>query len=149
MIKAQLEQDIKAAMLAGNSERVTTLRGLKSAILNAEVAQNLRGSGISEADTITLLQKEAKKRQESADMYISGGAPAKAEAELREKAIIDTYLPAQLDEAAISAIVDEVIAEIAAEGMKDMGKVIAGAKQRTAGTADGAVIARITKEKLA
>ena len=149
MIKAQIEQDIKVALLAGNSEKVTTLRGLKSAILYAEVAQNLRESGVSEETVIALLQKEAKKRQESADLYLSAGAEDKAAAELREKALIERYLPAQLSEAAILAIVEDVITEAHPTGMKDMGRVIAAVKQKTAGAADGSLIAKIVKEKLA
>lgn len=149
MIKARLEQDIKAAMLAKEADKVTTLRGLKASILNAEVATGAREDGLDDAAVISLLQKESKKRQDSADLYVQGGAQDKADAELREKAIIDAYLPAQLSEAEVLAIVSEVIADVQPSGMQDMGKVIGAVKQKTAGQADGALIAKLVKEKLA
>jgi uncharacterized protein len=149
MIKAQLEQDIKAAMLAKEADKVTTLRGLKANILNAEVAAGVRDAGLDDSAIITLFQKEAKKRQDSADLYVQGGAQDKADAELAEKAIIDTYLPAQLSDAEVTSVVESVIAAVQPTGMQDMGKVIAGVKQKTAGQADGALIAKLVKEKLA
>ncbi len=147
-IKEQIEQDIKQAMLSGNKTLVTTLRGLKSAILNAEVAKGARASGLPDTEIIDILAKEAKKRQESADMYNQGGRPESADAEMTEKQVIEKYLPAQLAESDISQLVSDVIAEQGASGMQAMGQVIGVVKQRTAGSADGAVIARIVKEKL-
>lgn len=148
MIKAQLEQDIKAAMLAKESDKVTTLRGLKASILNAEVAAGTREEGLNDDAIIALFQKEAKKRQDSADLYVQGGAQDKADAELAEKAIIDTYLPAQLSEAEVTGIVAAVVAEIQPAGMQDMGKVISAVKQETGAQADGALIAKLVKESL-
>lgn len=148
MIKAQIEQDIKAAMLAKESDKVTTLRGLKASILNAEVASGAREEGLSDDAVIALLQKEAKKRQDSADLYVQGGAQDKADAELAEKAIIDAYLPAQLGEEEVAAIVNEVVAEIQPAGMQDMGRVIGAVKQKTGAQADGALIAKLVKESL-
>lgn len=148
MIKAQLEQDIKAAMLAKEADKVMVLRGMKSAILNAEVAAGARDTGLPEDAVIALLQKESKKRQDSAVIYEQGGAQDKAAAELSEKAIIDTYLPTQLSEAEVQAVVDEVLVALQPEGMKDMGKVIAGVKQKTGAAADGSVIAKLVKERL-
>ena len=81
-IKATIEADIKTAMLAGEKERVTTLRGLKSSILYAEVAAGKRDEGLDEQTVTSLMQKEAKKRQESADLYIQGGNKERAESEL-------------------------------------------------------------------
>jgi hypothetical protein len=147
-IKEQIEQDIKLAMLSGDKTLVTTLRGLKSAILNAEVAKGARASGLPDTEIIDILAKEAKKRQESADMYNQGGRPESADAEMTEKQVIEKYLPAQLAESDISQLVSDVIAEQGASGMQAMGQVIGVVKQRTAGSADGAVIARIVKEKL-
>lgn len=73
MLKQKIEQDIKTAMLAGDKTLVMTLRGLKSAILYIEVAQGIRDTGLPDAEVIDLLAKEAKKRQESADLYKQGG----------------------------------------------------------------------------
>ncbi len=147
-VKQQIEIDIKQAMLKGDKTLVTTLRGLKSAILYVEVAEGAREKGLSEPKLIEVLSKEAKKRQESADMYTQGGSPERSQAELAEKAAIEKYLPAQIPEAEISQIVSDVISELGATDMSKMGQVIGAVKERTKGTADGAVIARLVKEKL-
>jgi uncharacterized protein YqeY len=148
MLEERLEQDIKTALLAGDAQRVSVLRGLKSVLLNEKVAKGKRDSGLSDEEVLPIFAKEAKKRQESADLYKQGGDQARTEAELSEKAIIEEYLPAQLDEAEIAHIVDEVIKEMGAEGQKDMGKVIGAVRTKTTGSADGAIIARLVKEKL-
>lgn len=148
-LKQQLEDDIKTAMLAGDKTLVTTLRGLKSAILDAEVAKNVRDTGLSDDDAIAVLSKQAKQRQESADLYVQGGSQDKADAELAEKAIIEKYLPEQVSEADLAATIDKVIADTGASGMQAMGQVIGAVKQQFGASADGAVIARLVKEKLA
>lgn len=146
-IKQQLDTDIKAAMLAGDKVLVTTLRGLKAAILNAEVAENARESGLAEEKVMSILQKEAKKRQESADMYGQGGNIEKQQAELAEKEVIEKYLPEQMSEADIAAVVDEIVAETGND-IKQMGQIIGQVREKTAGNADGSVIARLVKERL-
>lgn len=147
-IKAQIDEDIKKAMLAGEKTLVTTLRGLKSAILYAEVAQGVRDEGLDEDKTIDILSKEAKKRQESADMYALGGSSDRSEAESEEKRIIEKYLPAQLTDSEIVKLVSEVIIGLGTVNMSDMGKVITVVKNRSHGTANGATISKIVKEKL-
>lgn len=148
MLEQQLEQDIKAAQLAGEARRLTTLRGLKAALLNLKVASGKRGSGLGDEEVLTVLAKQSKQRQESADMYVQGGDQARADAELEEKALIDTYLPAQLSEAEIIQLIDKVIAETGASGPPALGQVIGQVKQQAGATADGGVIARLVKEKL-
>lgn len=148
MLEQRLEQDIKAAMLAGDSVKVTTLRGLKSALLNVKVAEGTRDQVMADDQIIGLFAKEAKKRQESADLYVQGGNQSMADAELTEKTLIETYLPAQLDEAAITDIVEQTVTELGATDMKSMGQVIAMVKTKTAGAADGGVIARLVKQRL-
>lgn len=148
MLEERLEQDIKAALLSGDSVTVTTLRGLKAVLLSTKVANGTRGSVMSDEDVIAIFSKEAKKRQESADLYEQGGNQAMADAERAEKRLIETYLPAQLDEAAIAAVVEATITELGVADMKGMGPVIASVKAKTAGAADGAVIARLVKERL-
>ena len=83
-----------------------------------------------------------------AELYLQGGNQTMADAELAEKALIGTYLPEQLDEAAIVAVIDETITELGVADMKGMGQVIGAVKAKTAGTADGGVIARLVKERL-
>lgn len=147
-LEQQLEQDIKAAQLAGDTFKLTTLRGIKATLLNVKVATGKRDSGLSDDEVLPILAKESKKRQESADIYRQGDATERAEAELAEKAIIDAYLPAQLGEAEIAEMIDEAIAATGAQGQADMGKVIGQVKGRAGASADGAVIARLAKEKL-
>jgi uncharacterized protein YqeY len=147
-IKEQIDADLKAAMLGGDKVLTTTLRGVKSAILNVEIAENKRDIGLSDAEVTNILGKEAKKRQESADLYQQGGNEEKAAAELAEKLVIEKYLPAQLDDEALRNLVVAAITETGAVGMQDMGKVIGLVKQRAGASADGGRIASLVKEKL-
>jgi uncharacterized protein YqeY len=147
-LKEQIDRDIKTAMLAGDKTLVTTLRGLKSSILYAEVAKGTRESGLPDGEVVSLLQKEAKKRQESADLYQQGGNQEKQLAELEEKKVIEKYLPAQMGEAELKHAVDDVIDQMGDVSLKDMGKVIGAVKAKVGAAADGSAIARLVKEKL-
>lgn len=147
-LKQQLDDDLKQAMLAGDKTLVTTLRGLKSAILNVEIEKGNRDQGLSDDEITNVFTKEAKKRQESADLYQQGGNQEKADAELAEKVVIEKYLPAQVSEDEIIAAVDTIIADTGASGMQAMGQVIGAVKQQFGASADGAVVARIVKERL-
>ncbi len=148
MIKDQITQDLKQALLEGDKVKVTVLRGLKSVVGYAEVASGKRDSGLDDQEIITLFQKEAKKRQESADLYLKAGDQTRADQEIIEKRIIEVYLPAQLSEAEIATHVDAAIAELSVTDSKAMGQVIGAVKARTRGAADGAIIARLVKERL-
>jgi uncharacterized protein len=148
MLEERLEQDIKAALLAGEKERATTLRGLKATLLNVKVATGKRDSGLTDEEVLPVLAKQAKQRQESADLYLQGGNKERADAELAEKAIIETYLPKQLSEDEIKALIDEVIVSSGASGPAAMGQVIGQVKAKAGAAADGGVIARLAKEKL-
>lgn len=148
MLKQQLEQDLKTALLAGDKDRVITLRGLKSVILYAEVAKGSREEGLSDEDILTLFGKEAKKRQESADLYVKGDRQEKADAELAEKAIIEAYLPQQLSDEELAQIVDEIVSSFESPTPQLMGQIIGKVKQATEGRADGSRIAQLVKERL-
>lgn len=148
MLKQQLEQDLKTALLAGDKDRVTILRGLKSVILYAEVAKGSREQGLSDEDILTLFAKEAKKRQESADLYTKGNRPEKADAELAEKAVIESYLPEQLSEEELIQIVNDIVSTFDSPTPQVMGQIIGKVKQATEGRADGARIAQLVKERL-
>lgn len=148
MLEQKIEQDIKAALLARDQVTATTLRGLKAVLLNVKVAEGKRDSGLSDDEVIKVLTKEAKKRQESAELYKQGGNDQKAEAELSEKALIEKYLPAQLSEAEITKIIDEVLAGMGEAGPGSMGPIIGQVKAKAGASADGAVIARLVKERL-
>jgi uncharacterized protein YqeY len=148
MLEQRLEEEIKAALLGGDKDKATTLRTLKAALLSYKVAEGKRESGITDDEVIAIFSKEAKKRQESADLYVQGGNQEKADAELTEKAIIETYLPAQLSEKEIAKLVEEAIAATGASGVQDMGKVIGMVRGKAGASADGGLIAKITKDKL-
>lgn len=148
-LEEKLEQDIKAALLSGDKVKATTLRGLKSALLNVKVATGKRESGLTDEEVLAVLAKESKKRQESIEMYKQGGSEDRAQAETTEKAVIDAYLPAQLSEEEIAKAIDEAISQTGAAGPQDLGKVIGKVKGSLGASADGAVIARLTKERLA
>lgn len=149
MLKQQIEQDLKQALLSGDKERALTLRSLKSVILYAEVAKGARDEGLPDDEIIALFTKEVKKRQESADFYVKGGAEDRAAKELAEKKIIETYLPEQLSEEVLSQLIDAAITETGAEGVSAMGTVIGIVKQKAGAAADGSRIAQLVKERLA
>lgn len=147
-LKAKLEADLKQAMLARDGFLVETLRGLKAAILNEEVAKGARETGLGDEAIEQLFAREAKKRDEAAVLFEQGGNQASADKERAEKEIIARYLPEQMSEADIQALVDDAIAEIKPEGMKDMGRVIGAVKGRAGNAADGAMIANLVKKSL-
>ena len=147
-LKLQLDQDLKTAMLAGEKQTVTVLRGLKGAVLNVEIQKGSREQGLSDEEVLTVLAKESKKRQESADMYKQGNSPERETAELQEKAIIDKYLPKQMSDEELEAVVVKVIADTGAAGPQAMGQVIGAVKQQVGGQADGGRIAQIVKAQL-
>lgn len=147
-LEQQIEQDLKSALLSGDKLKVETLRGLKSVVLYAKVAAGSRDTAMPDDALHQLFAKEVKKRQESIDLYVQGGNQAMADKEQAEKEIIAAYLPAQLDEAAIQQLVEAAIADTGATDMSAMGQVIAHVKAESKGAADGAIIAKLVKERL-
>ena len=148
MLKERIDQDLKKALLEGNKELVSTLRLLKSAIIYAELDKKGKGASLTDQDIIDLLSKEAKKRQESADLYKGANESEREATELAEKKIIDSYLPAQLSEEEINAIIQKIIAEIGGADKQKMGQIIGSVKQQTQWSADGATIARLVNKAL-
>ena len=149
MLEDKLDQDIKSALLAGEKQKATTLRGLKATLLNIKVAEGKRDSGLSDEEVMASFSKEAKKRQESADLYKQAGDEAREKAELEEKSIIEGYLPEALSEEEVGTVIDEVIAALGAQGdQTKMGQIIGQVKAKLGAASDGSVIARLTKEKL-
>ncbi len=147
-MQEQLDKDIKVAMLAGDKIRTEVLRGLKNALQYEAVAQNAADRHLSDEQIQKVLAREAKKRQEAADLYSRGGSAEREQAELAEKKIIEEYLPDQLDEVAILALVKAEIASAGSPTLADMGKIIGTVKQKAGAGADGATIARLVKENL-
>jgi hypothetical protein len=147
-MQEQIEEDLKRALLSGDKTKAETLRTVKSALLNEAISQGARQTGLSDEQIQKILSRESKKRQEAADLYQKGGAAERASAELAEKAVIDAYLPEQMSEEEVSKIVHEEIAQAGEAGPRDMGRIIGAVRARTGSQADGALIARLVKEKI-
>ncbi len=149
-MKDQLQQDLKSAMLARDSFKTDVIKGLKSAILYAEVATNKREQGLGDAEILAVMRKESKKRQESADMYNQGGSPDKADKEMQEKLIIDAYLPQQMSEAQVVELIDTVLQklDLSAPTKQDMGRIIGEARAVASGEVDGSMLAKLVSERL-
>lgn len=148
MLKDTINADLKTAMLSGDKTRVEVLKMLKSALLYKEVELGVRDSGLTEDQAIEVLIKEAKKRQDAAEMYQKAGNNVKAEAELSEQAVTRQYLPAQMSDEDLTTIVDQVLASSGEVSMKDMGRIIGAVKVTVGNTADGSRISMIVKQKL-
>jgi len=144
----QLERDLKAALLAGDKQKAEVLKGVKNAILYEAVAKKLPRDQIGDELILAVLARESKKRQEAADIYKQGGSDERAEAELAEKAILDSYLPEQASEEDIKQAVGEEVAKLSSPSSSDMGTVIGAVRAKFGATADGATIARLTKQAL-
>lgn len=147
-IKQQLDQDLKAAMLSGDKNLVEVLRGLKSAVLYEEVAKGTRDAGLEDAEVIAVLQKESKKRQDSADLYEKGGDNERRDKELSEKEVISGYLPAEMSDEELSELVAKVFAENDPVTPQMMGQIIGHVKEAAAGKANGARIASSVRARM-
>lgn len=135
-------------MLSGDKLKAETLKLLKNALQNAAIEQGRQDKGLDEEQTVKVLSKEAKSRVDAAEMYQKANELERADKEKTELEIIKGYLPEQMDEAALTQLVDKHIAALGATSMADMGKVIGAVKAEAGATADGAVVARLVKEKL-
>lgn len=147
-LKAQIKDDMKAALLGGDRFVGETLRNLCAAILDEEVELNKRDEGLSDEGIEKVIVREVKKRTESAKVYRDNSRLDLAEPEEKEIQILQKYLPEQLDEATLTSIVEVKIAELGASDSRMMGQVIGAVKKQVGNTADGVEIARIVKQKL-
>jgi uncharacterized protein YqeY len=147
MLADQIQADLTAAMKARDSETTATLRMLVAAIKNAKVAAGASGT-VTDEQTLELLNREAKKRSEAAEAYTKGGRPELAEKELQEQAIIRRYLPSQLSDDDVRAIVDTVVAETNASSPGDLGRVMSLVMPRVRGRADGKAVNAIVRSRL-
>jgi uncharacterized protein YqeY len=146
-LKAQIDNDIKQAMLARNKEELEALRSIKSMILLAETEKGVSADITSEAES-KLLMKAAKQRKESAEIFQKENRPELAQRELVQLEVINRYLPKQLSEDEIIAEVKKIIEQVGAKGPQDMGKVMGTATKQLAGKADGKVISELVKKLL-
>lgn len=147
-LKERLSDDLKAALLGGNRFAADTLRNLKAAILNEEVAQNRRDEGLNDAEIEAVIAREVKKRRESIALYEQNGRSDLAETEQAEIDVLATYLPEQLSDDEIQTTIDEIITTLGVSGPQAMGQVIGAVKAKLGTTADGATVARLVKTTL-
>ena len=148
MLFDQISNDIKEAMKARDKVRLEALRNIKKVFIEAKTAPGANDT-LEDAQALKILQKLAKQGHDSADLYTSQNRPDLAEEEMAQVNVIESYLPKQMSEEEIEAVVKEIIAQTGAKSMKEMGKVMGIASKQLAGKADGKKISEIVKKLLA
>lgn len=135
-MREQFTEMLKTAMKAGDKRRVDTLRMIQAKLKDIDIEARGSGKEVKPDDILAMLQKMVKSRQESADIYAKAGRAELAAQENEEIAILNEFLPKQMDEAEMKAAIDAAIAETGAASMKDMGKVIGVLKGKYTGQMD-------------
>ena len=143
-IEEKINADIKAAMLAKNAARLEALRAIKSAILLLKTSPE----GLTEESAAKAMQKEVKKRRETAEIYKQQNRNDLGDVEIFQASVIEEYLPKQMGEAELRSSIQNLISELGASSPADMGKVMGTASKKYAGQADGKMISTIVKELL-
>ncbi|WP_339702584.1 GatB/YqeY domain-containing protein [uncultured Marixanthomonas sp.] len=146
-LQKQVMEAMKKAMKEKDANALEALRSVKSAILMAQTESGSKKE-LTDEEEVKLLQKQVKQRKDSAAIYKEQDREDLAEPELKQAAIIENFLPAQLSEEEVAKVVDEIIAETGADSMKDMGKVMGMANKKLVGKADGKTISTIVKQRL-
>jgi uncharacterized protein YqeY len=146
-LKQTLRDDLTSAIRAKDEVRVATLRMVLTAITNEEVAGEAARE-LSDDDVQAVLRREGKKRREAATAFADGGRPERAERERAEMAVIEGYLPAQLDDAALRELVSVAVRDAGAGGMKAMGAVMKQVQAAVAGRAEGGRVAAEVRRQL-
>lgn len=145
-LKLQISEDMKSAMRAKDSARLGAIRLLQAAIKQREVDERIE---LTDADVISAIEKMLKQRRDSIAAYESANRTDLADVEKYEVSVLQEYLPQQLTEAEILSILDQVVTDTGAAGVKDMGKVMAAIKPLVAGKADMGKISGLIKTRLA
>ena len=141
----KLDKDLKNAMQAKEADRVSVLRLVKSALKNAEISIKHE---LNESEVLSVLEKQAKQRRDSIELYTDGERPDLAEKEKYELDVIQSYLLEKMSEKEIEGLVDTAISELRAESADSVGQVIKEVMKKSAGLADGRIVANIVKSKL-
>ena len=151
MLRDRLNDALKDAMRAKETVAVSTLRLTLVALKDRDIAARGKGQteGIDEDEILEMLQKMVRQRRDSIELYEKGDRPDLAEREAEEIVVIEQFLPKQMSEEDIRVVVDETMAKVGAQSIKDMGKVMGDLKQRYAGQMDFGKASAIVKEKLA
>lgn len=148
MLTEKIQNDLKDAMRAKDEQKLSIIRMLKSAIQYYEINKGGAGYEATDEDVIDVVGKEIKKRKESIELYEKGGRPELAEKEQSEITVLQTYLPEQLSEEAVTKMVEDAIAQTGASEMKDMGKVMGILNPQIKGKADAGFVSSLVKNKL-
>ena len=150
MLRERLKDELKKSMLAKEQRATATLRLILAALKDRDIAGRSKGQpdGIGEDEILSMLQTMIKQRRESIEMYNKGGREELAKQEKEEIGIIERFLPAQMDDAAIEAAIGKAIESIGASGLKEMGKVMAALRDNYAGQMDFAKAGAIAKKLL-
>jgi uncharacterized protein len=143
---ARLEDELKQAMVARDTERRNALRLILDSLRSAE--KELQRP-LHDDEELQVLQRERKRRQEAAEAFRGGGREEQAEAEERELAVLQEFMPEPLSEDELEEIVDDAIAEVGATSMRDFGRVMADVMPQVSGRADGSAVSQLVREKLA
>ena len=143
----KISSSIISAMKEKNVDELESLRAIKSALLLAQTQKGSDGN-IQESDEIKILQKLVKQRKESAEIYKKQNRFELADIEISQSKIIERFLPAQISLEDLDRLISEIINQIGAQGMKDMGKVMGIASSKLSGKADGKTISNIVRSKL-
>ena len=146
-LKEKLQNDLTEAIRARNEVRSSTIRMVLTAIKNEEVSGK-EARELSDAEVITVLSREAKKRREAAEAFEQAGAKDRADMEKAEGVVIAEYLPVQLSESEIQEMINAAIAETGATGPQQMGLVMKSIQPKIAGRADGGVVSSLVKAAL-
>lgn len=148
-LKERIDQDLKEAMKSGDKNRLNTIRSIRAALLEKEVSIRVGGKAeLSDEQELEVVMNLAKKRKDSIQQYQDADRKDLAEIEQAELAVITTYLPAQMPDEEIEAAVRDIIAQVGATSMKDMGKVMGAAMKKLKGKADGGKVQEMVKSAL-
>lgn len=147
-LEEQIQNDIKAAMIAKDKVALASVRAVKAAILLAKTSEGGMKEHLEDAEVVKLIQKLVKQRKESAAIYNQGGRKELADNELAEAAVMERYLPKALSEEEVEAAIKAIIGQTGAKSMADMGKVMGAATKQLAGQTDGRIISTIVKKLL-
>ncbi len=145
-IRNKIMADVKLAMIAKESLKLTTLRGLQAAIKNREI--EVRPEAITADEVLAVVKKLVKQRKESIDQFTTAGRQDLVDQEAAELKLLEVYLPAQMGREQIEKIITEVIAALGAKTVKDMGPVMKEVMVRTSGAADNKIVSEVIKSKL-
>ncbi len=148
-LKERINEDLKAAMKAGDKIRLEAIRAIKKDIIEKETAEKRAQRGeLTPEEELEVLTAMVKRRRDSIEQFKQAGRTDLADEEIKQLAVIEQYLPAQLSEAEIKEVLQKIISQVGAASAKDLGKVMGAAMKELKGKADGSMVQRLAKELL-